>query len=93
MGKQDRIGMTALPERVEAAPRVIAYVSIGLLCELLDISPSTAWDWVKRGHLPKPVKIGGTARWKWADVEKKLQTGDANRIEDDDPILRASRGG
>lgn len=93
MGNQRRIEVTALPAVVEAPPRIIAYVSCSLLCEMLDISSTTAWEWVKKGHLPKPVKIGGSARWKWADVEKRLQGSLGTPDEPDDPILRASRGG
>lgn len=93
MTQHRRIGVVTLPETVEAPPRIIAYVSVASLCELLDISASTVWDWVKQGHLPKPVKIGGSARWKWADVEKRLQGSRGVPDGPDDPILRASRGG
>lgn len=76
-----------------SAPRIIAYVSVGTLAELLDISESTIWDWVRHGHLPRPIKIGGSVRWLWADVEKHL-TRSTQTSDDatDDPILRASRG-
>lgn len=92
MGHQRRIDITTLPETIEAPARIIAYVGVATLCEMLDISSTTAWEWVKKGHLPKPVKIGGSARWKWSDVEKRIQ-GDAGASgEPEDPILRASRG-
>ena len=93
MGRQQRIEITAMPERVEAPPRIIAYVSVKLLSELLDISDTTIWEWVKRCHLPKPVKIGGAVRWKWSDVEQHIQGTSGSGPKADDPILRASRGG
>ncbi|MBL4928916.1 helix-turn-helix transcriptional regulator [Fuscibacter oryzae] len=30
---------------------------------------STIWRWVKNGDLPPPVKIGGSTRWRRADIE------------------------
>lgn len=71
-------------------PRAIAYVGAGLLAQLLDVSETTIWEWVRKGHLPKPVKIGGSTRWRWSDVENRLQG--AQSGADEDPILRASRG-
>lgn len=91
MGKQGAIIQpSALPERVNLEPRIIAYVGSSTLCQMLDISESTLWEWVRKGHLPRPVKIGVSSRWKWADVEAKISPRDDG---DDDPILRASRGG
>ena len=92
-GKSRNIQPVAMPERVTLEPRIIAYVGSTTLCQMLDISDTTLWEWVRKGHLPRPVKIGGSSRWKWADVESRLspQTGGAD--DDDDPILRASRGG
>ncbi len=76
-----------------ATSRAIAYVSVGTLAELLDISPATIWDWVKHGHLPRPIKIGGSSRWRWSDVEKHLTHSRENSEDDqNDPILKASRG-
>lgn len=90
MGKHHHIQPSALPDRVNLEPRIIAYVGSATLCQMLDISESTLWEWVRKGLLPRPVKIGVSSRWKWADVEKKI----APQAEsDDDPILRASRGG
>ena len=71
-------------------PRSIAYVSAALLADLLDVGETTIWEWVRKGHLPKPVKIAGSTRWRWSDVEAKLQGAQGG---EDDPILKASRGG
>ncbi len=84
-----RLTLAALPEPAEQ-PRVIAYVGSGTLANLLDAIPTTVWDWVRNGHLPIPRKIGGSARWKWSEVEKHIGIGPS---AEEDPILKASRGG
>ena len=89
MGKHALIQPSTIPERVNLEARVIAYVGTATLCQMLDISESTLWEWVRRGLLPKPVKIGVSSRWKWADVESRISS---QCDEDEDPILRASRG-
>ena len=89
MGKHHIIQPSALPATVNLEPRIIAYVGSSTLCQMLDISDSTLWEWVRKGLLPRPVKIGVAARWKWADVESRLS---GNIAESEDPILSASRG-
>ena len=90
MGQHKHIELTAMPGPVNTEPRIIAYVGTATLCQLLDVSDGTIWEWVRRGLLPRPVRIGVTARWKWAEIERRLsQTGEEPV---DDPILRASRG-
>lgn len=71
--------------------RPVAWVGAGLLAQMLDVSESTIWDWAKRGVLPRPNRIGGVTRWKWAEVEKRIESG-SDAGDEDDPILRASRG-
>ena len=86
-------------------PKLIAYVSCSTLSQLLECGETTIWDWVKRGHLPKPRKIGGAARWDWAEVratldgqtkpaqfQKSLDANGKHAPDDEDPILKASRG-
>ena len=90
MGKHQHIQPATVPERAMLEPRIIAYVGSKTLCAMLDISESTLWEWVRKGLLPRPVKIGACSRWKWADGEKRIALQEQG---DDDPILRASRGG
>ena len=88
-----RANIVNLPQQSEAAPRLIAYVSTSTLCELLDISEATVKEWVKLGYLPRPKRMpSGTLRWKWAEVEIALDGRAIGTPDEDDPILRASRG-
>ncbi|WP_158234174.1 helix-turn-helix transcriptional regulator [Oceaniglobus indicus] len=89
MGTPRHVHM-AIPAQVSETPRVIGYVSSGTLAQLLDISTSTVAEWVKQGHLPRPRRVGGSNRWKWSEVEQKLNYGPSEPV---DPILEASRGG
>lgn len=94
MGHHPRATIVNLPQQSEIAPRLIGYVSISTLCQLLDASEATIRDWVKLGYLPQPKRIpSGTLRWKWAEIEKRLDGIGSSTADDDDPILRASRGG
>ena len=47
-----------------------AYVSAESLGYILDLSRSTIDDYVRRGLLPKPVKVGSCLRYRFAEVEK-----------------------
>jgi predicted DNA-binding transcriptional regulator AlpA len=49
-----------------------ALVSADTLAYLLDCSPSLIDQYVRLGHLPKPVKIGNLVRWHWVSVETVL---------------------
>jgi prophage regulatory protein len=42
-------------------------------------SRSTIWRWLSEGHLPKPIKLNGSTRWKLSDLEawENKQKGDA----------------
>jgi predicted DNA-binding transcriptional regulator AlpA len=50
-----------------------SYLSCASLARELDVSETTVTEMVKRGVLPKPIKLSsGTVRWRWADVEIAL---------------------
>ena len=50
-----------------------SYLSCASLAHELDVSESTVNDMVKRGILPKPIKLSsGCVRWCWADVQIAL---------------------
>lgn len=58
--------------RMIRGDRPPSFVSKATLASELDISESTVDILVQRGILPKPLKIGGSTRWKWADIEASL---------------------
>lgn len=71
-----------------------SYLSCASLARELDVSESTVHDMVRRGVLPKPVKLsGGCVRWSWQDVQAALASlsprmgGD----QENDPFLAGAR--
>ena len=60
------------------------------LAHRLDCSVSTVHAYVRRGLLPKPMKLGDLVRWRWADIERltdDLATGRDSRVTEPDPYL------
>lgn len=50
-----------------------AYLSKRTLARELDLSESTVDEMVRRGVLPKPLRLStGCVRWSWAAVEASL---------------------
>jgi len=41
------------------------------LAEMYSVSRATIWRWSKEGHIPPPIKIAGSTRWRGADVVPK----------------------
>ena len=76
------------PQRARAyAPDLC---SAQTLAYRLDCSVSTVHVYVRRGLLPKPLKLGDLVRWRWADVERQiddLATGRNSRVTGPDPYL------
>jgi predicted DNA-binding transcriptional regulator AlpA len=46
------------------------FCSAETLAHRLDCSPSTVHGYVRRGLLPKPLKLGDLVRWRWTDIER-----------------------
>jgi predicted DNA-binding transcriptional regulator AlpA len=66
-----------------------AYLSKSSLAQELDMAESTVDEMVKRGVLPKPVKLSsGCVRWSWAAVEQALESLAGVRKDDGDPYIR-----
>ena len=61
-----------------------SYLRKSTLAAELDMSESTIDSYVQRGLLPKPIKRGGSVRWRWDDVERCLNT---NSGSDNDPFM------
>lgn len=58
--------------RVIEGRRPPSYISKATLATELDMSESTVDTLVIAGVLPKPIKIGGSVRWNWAEVDAAL---------------------
>jgi predicted DNA-binding transcriptional regulator AlpA len=65
-----------------------SFVSKTTLAAELDIGESTVDELVKRGVLPKPIRIGGSARWSWSSVQQALNSMGAGN-EAADPFFKA----
>jgi len=73
-------------KRVIAGERPPSYVSKATLATELDISESTVDALVQRGILPKPIRVGGSVRWSWAQVDALLGSHAAS--PDADPFMQ-----
>jgi excisionase family DNA binding protein len=49
-------------------------LTVSEVAELARVSTRTVWRWVERGRLPT-VRVDGTVRFRWADVEQLLTPG------------------
>ncbi|MBB5703774.1 putative DNA-binding transcriptional regulator AlpA [Ochrobactrum daejeonense] len=58
---------------IRLGDRPPSYVSRARLAIELDIGESTVDDYVRRGLLPRPVRIGGAVRWSWLQVQALLE--------------------
>ena len=50
-------------------------VSVESVAKMLAVSPRTLWRWNSAGKVPAPVKVGGTTRWRLADVLRWINGG------------------
>jgi predicted DNA-binding transcriptional regulator AlpA len=65
-----------------------AYVSKASLAHELDMAESTVDEMVKRGVLPKPVKLSsGCVRWSWVAVERALASLAGTADDGADPFM------
>jgi len=51
-------------------------MTVRQVAAILGIGVSTVWRAASKGDIPKPIKIGGSTRWRRADIEA-LVKGDA----------------
>ena len=75
-----------------ALHRPPSYPSKASLAAELDISESTVDEWVRRGILPKPIRLGGSVRWCWSSVQASLQPMAGQSGETDPFMARLSDG-
>jgi predicted DNA-binding transcriptional regulator AlpA len=69
-----------------------AYVSKASLAHELDMAESTVDEMVKRGVLPKPVKLSsGCVRWSWVAVERALASLAGTIDDGGDPYMKGAK--
>lgn len=47
------------------------------VCSQLSCARSTLWRWVAEGTIPRPLKIGGTSRWRQSTVTRVVDEAEA----------------
>lgn len=45
------------------------------VCRLLSRSPASIYRDITRGAFPRPVKLGGSSRWRLSDVNAIIEKG------------------
>lgn len=73
-----------MARRPALGDRPPAFPDKAALAAELCISESTVDEWVRRGNLPKPVRIGASVRWCWVDVAGRLNSRSA---PESDPFM------
>ena len=70
-----------------------SYLSCASLARELDVSESTVWEMVRRGVLPRPVKLSaGCVRWCWTDVQQALASlATGGTASENDPFMKGVR--
>jgi len=55
------------------------YLRINEVVEMLSVSKSTVWAWVKESKFPKPIKLSEFVTvWKLSDIEEWVQQKEIN---------------
>jgi len=65
----------------EQSPASPLLLSVRELGKLLSISTATLWRWEAAGRIPRPVKIGGTTRWRADEIRQWIEAGCPGRRE------------
>ena len=69
-----------------------SFLSRSSLAVELDISESTVDEMVRRGVLPKPLKMSaGCVRWSWSAVESALASLAGTTDDGADPLMLGAR--
>lgn len=56
-------------------------LAVGALAKTLSTSVRTVWRKRAAGQLPKPVRIGGSVRWRSSDIDRWIEWGCPNQAE------------
>lgn len=54
-------------------------LSVRETAKILNCGTSTVWRRASEGLIPRPLKIGGTSRWKLSDIEAVIAKAEAHR--------------
>lgn len=69
-----------------------AYLSKATLAHELDIVESTVDEMVRRGVLPKPIRLSsGCVRWSWTAVECALASLSGTNDDGGDPFMTGAK--
>lgn len=49
------------------------YIRAKAVCAKLSISKATLYDWVSKGLIPRPLKLGATSFWIESDLEAAVE--------------------
>lgn len=78
--------------RQPKANRPPSFLSRSTLAVELDISESTVDEMVRRGVLPKPLRLSsGCVRWSWTAVETALASLAGSTDDSADPFMSGAR--
>ncbi|MGE0608309.1 MAG: helix-turn-helix transcriptional regulator [Pirellulales bacterium] len=67
-------------------------VSADGLAQMLDLSVRTLWRLRSAGKIPAPMKLGGSVRWRLADIHAWIAAGCPEHNGYSKKSRRASRG-
>ena len=42
------------------------------VAKILDLGVSSVWRLARKGHLPTPIRVGGSTRWRRSEIEALL---------------------
>lgn len=89
----NRPAAVASADATPARARPPSYLSRSTLAAELDVSESTVDEMVRRGVLPRPLRLSsGCVRWSWAAVEQALASlGGTVSDQPSDPYLQGAR--
>lgn len=80
-------------ESASGRARPPSYLSRSTLAAELDVSESTVDEMVRRGVLPRPLRLSsGCVRWSWQAVEQALSSlGGAVSDQPSDPYMQGAK--
>lgn len=55
--------------------RPVELIDAARLASMLSVSPRTLYRLKEKGHLPEPIRLGGSVRWRRGDVEQWILDG------------------